>query len=492
VRALNSSSANFRQSMRHLVVVLVLALAALTPAASDPVFDPTPWIADLDQVRSAFLTKYANLEWAVFDREADLPQLFAETRQRIERATNDADARAAFDRLARRLGDDHVEFQWPRGNGASRAHGPVQDRCAALGYDSRMRARPLASHALGYQAITTQVQEFPIGLISSGAKRVGVIQIGVFTQQGFPTLCEAALKELAIPVNARCDDACNDRVDAWAVNRLTRDLIAQLQALKAAGATALVVDIAGNGGGSEWAEAVARMLTSIRVHSETRGFVRGEHWAQIFADDQTKLRQFARQASAKDRALLLSLADQLETRRKQALIPCDSAPLWQGHWPQCHWLGNAFYGSGLLPSANPAELRGKPWAPLVFTPMEFPYEEGVWGGPLVVLIDHDVGSAASEFAAILQDNRAAIIVGEPSGGGCGHTNGGTPTRLTNSGGTLELPDCARFRADGSNEMRGIIPDVLVGFGVHDGPRLRAARFLSSLPEALDKASRLAR
>ncbi len=134
-------------------------------------------------------------------------------------------------------------------------HRPVQDCCAALGYDSRMRARPLASHALGYQAITTPVDEFPIGLISSGAKCVGVIWIGVFTQQGFPTLCEAALKEFAIPVNARCDDACNDRVDTWAVNRLARDLIAQLQAPKAAGATALAVDIAGNGGGSEWAEA---------------------------------------------------------------------------------------------------------------------------------------------------------------------------------------------------------------------------------------------
>lgn len=488
---LHSLSANWRQAMRRLVVVFVLALAALTPAAADPVFVTTPWIADLDQVRSAFLTKYANLEWAVFDREVDLAQLFADTRERVEGASNDADARAAFDRLARRLGDDHVEFRWPRSNEASQAHRPVRDRCAALGYDSRMRARPLASHALGYQAITTQVEEFPIGLISSGAKAVGVIQIGVFTQQGFPTLCEAALKELAIPANAPCDDACNDRVDAWAVNRLTRDFIVQLQALKAAGATALVADIAGNGGGSEWAEAVARMLTRTRVHSETIGFVRGEHWAQTFADDEAKVRQFARQASGKDRALLLSLADQLAARRKEALIPCDSDPLWQGRLAQCHWLGNGFYGSGLLPSANPAELRGKSWAPLVFTPMEFPYEEGVWSGPLVVLIDRDVASAASEFAAILQDNRAAIIVGEPSSGGCGHTNGGTPTRLTNSGGTLELPDCARFRADGSNEMRGIIPDVLVGFGVSDGPRLRAARFLSALPGALDEASRLA-
>jgi C-terminal processing protease CtpA/Prc len=39
--------------------------------------------------------------------------------------------------------------------------------------------------------------------------------------------------------------------------------------------------------------------------------------------------------------------------------------------------------------------------------MQFPYEAGVWRGPLVVLIDGGTGSAAEEFAAALQDNHAA-------------------------------------------------------------------------------------
>jgi hypothetical protein len=52
-----------------------------------------------------------------------------------------------------------------------------------------------------------------------------------------------------------------------------------------------------------------------------------------------------------------------------------------------------------------------------------------------------------------------------------------------------VPDCARVRADGTNEARGIEPDVLVGF-LKEGPHWRAARFLARLPEALSRARRL--
>ena len=79
-------------------------------------------------------------------------------------------------------------------------------------------------------------------------------------------------------------------------------------------------------------------------------------------------------------------------------------------------------------------------------------------------------------------NKAAVIIGAPTAGaGCGHTRGGTPTTLTHSHGILELPDCARFRRDGSNEVRGIDPDILIGFRVTDGmgrKGLRAAAVLS--------------
>jgi hypothetical protein len=216
-------------------------------------------------------------------------------------------------------------------------------------------------------------------------------------------------------------------------------------------------------------------------------FVRGEHWAKSFADDEASLRHFAEHENGPERTLLLKLADEVEARRQVALTPCDTASLWRGAHPDCRWLGKGFYGSGFLPSADPSQLRGKPWATLLFTPMEFPYEEGVWRAPVIVLIDRNVGSAASEFAAVLQDNHVAILMGEPAGGGCGHTNGGTPTTLRNTKATLLVPDCARFRADGSNEVMGILPDVPVAFTAVDGAHLRGQRFIAKLPEAVARA-----
>jgi hypothetical protein len=455
--------------------------------ATEAAFDPKPWLDDLDQVHDSLATKYANLEWAVFEREASFPRLFAETRSRIEHATDADEAKAAFDRFARKLGDEHVGFTWPHPEGA--AYSPP-DRCKALGYDARSRAEPLATKIAGYKALPTrQSEEFPAGLIGH---HIGVLQIGVFMPQGFPALCEAALRALALPVEKPCDDACNDRVDAWVADRQTGDLMEQIRALEKAGATALLVDIAGNGGGTEWAEAVVRMVTPVRLKSEELDFMRSEHWAKHFAEDATSLRVFAKGATGADRALLLSLAQEAEAKHAEALKPCDAAPLWNGEHPACRWLGKGFYGSGLLASADPAALRGRPWAKDVFSPMQYPYEEGVWRGPLLVLVDHNVGSAAAEFAAVLQDNRAAIVIGEPTGGGCGHTDGGTPTVLANSKAKFNVPDCARLRADGTNEVMGVRPDIPISFGILDGPHRRAAQVFARLPEAVRRAASLSR
>ena len=476
-------------STKTVSTLLASVVVVLATRATAGTFEPQPWIDDLSQGKDALATKYANFEWAVFEREVDLQGLFAETQERIEHATNEAEARAAFDRLARRLGDGHVRFDWRGGPAA--AASPARDQCSALGYDAHMRAVPVAANAAGYQPlVTSQSGEFPAGMIGVNGQRVGVVQIGVFTPQGFPALCQAALQELAVPAQESCDDACSDRIESWASSRLTLDLAAQLRALQAAGATSLVVDIAANGGGTEWAEAVARMLTPLRLQSESAGFVRGEHWAKAFANDEAALRRFATHETGRNRALLLRLAEEVEGRRKTALTPCDSAPFWRTEHPACNWLGQGFFGSGMLAAADPSALRGKPWATLLFSPMEFPYDEGAWRGPLIVLVDRNTGSAASEFAAVLQDNHAAVVMGEAALGGCGHTNGGTPTTLRNSGATLEVPDCARFRRDGSNEVMGVEPDVPVSFATVDGPHRRGARFLAQLPQAIERAAAL--
>ncbi len=478
--------------MMHRAAFALLALLVVAPSRAGPGFDARPWLDDLAQMRAAMATKYANLEWAVFDRGADLDDYFSRAQARILKAQNAGDAKAAFDGLVRRLGDGHVEIDWP--TQASPQTAVPHDACVETGFDNAKAAAPLAALAPGYMPLRNEQSDmFPAGTIRVGRHRVGVLKIALFSSEAFPALCRAALEALSIASDKPCPDDCADKIARWADVRMTQDFIAQIEALERARIDALVVDITGNGGGSEWAEAAARMLTPRRLVSERMDFVRGAQWMKELADAETTLRDAAKTATAGDHTFLLSLADQAAAKRAVAATPCDSAPLLKARHPDCAWLGEGFYASGLLASADPASLRGKAWAATVFTPMEYPYREGVWRGPLIVLVDGESWSASEEFASVLQDNHAAFIIGEPTGGaGCGHTDGSSPIILTNSGGQLQLPDCARLRRDGSNEVRGVRPDLMLGWGRHDGPKLRAAAFLTALPDAIERARMTAR
>ncbi len=80
----------------------------------------------------------------------------------------------------------------------------------------------------------------------------------------------------------------------------------------------------------------------------------------------------------------------------------------------------------------------------------------------MILVNQGTGSSAEYFTAMLRDNSAATIIGEPTeGSGWGYTNRGIPTFLKNSGARVKIPDCVRLRTDGSNKVAGITPDILI-------------------------------
>ncbi len=468
--------------MRRLFLPLVaLIFLGAASAISDPAYDPKPWLDDLGQMRTAFSTGYANFEWAVFDHEVDLSALFADTEKRVENAGSDAAARAAFDRLIRRLGDGHVELHWP--NGAPHAD-KTNSPCG--NYDPARAAKLIVAYAKGYVPLDTpQSGIFPAGIVTSGKHRVGVIKIAAFDPYATPELCQAALAALGIPSDKPCDDACSDKIGDWAEAHMDAEFIAQIKALKASRIDTLLVDIAGNGGGTEWADAAARMLTTSRLRSPRHGFVRGPHWVKKLGDLEASLRAAAAKASPEDQKRLLEYADEAAAKKIVASTPCDSTPLWQRQHPTCAWLGEGFYETGFLPAADPETLRGKPWAPLIFIPMEYQYTEGLWRGPLLVLVDGGSASSSERFAGELQDNHAALIMGEPTAGAIGgHTDGGTSFTLSHSGAVLLLPDISDLPTADRYARGGVVPDLLVGFHRGDGPHLRAAAFLAKLPEAL--------
>jgi len=457
-----------------LSCVLLLGLLAASTSLAEP-WSPEPWLADLEQMRQAFDTKYANRDWLIREREFDLAAMFERNATRLRDAGSDAEARVILDRMVQRIGDGHVALVWPSVK-ATTATAP-SDLCTRLGYDANQSSQGLGPALSGFRRVGNESDPFPAGTIDVQGTRVGVLRISIFLPHGTPQLCRSALTELNIRTDQSCDEHCADSILTRAYDKLTNSLQDQVRALQAAGAKQLLVDITSNGGGSEWAEAAARVISPRPLQSARWGFVRGEHWAKQWRDLANELRNAAETASASERAQLLAWASEADTARQQAEKSCTGQP-------DCEWLGRAGFATGLVGNARAGSFDGKPWGVHVFSPAQYPYRDSVWRGPVMVLVDDRTGSAAEEFASLLQDNHTAIVVGgRTAGAGCGYTNGGMPTTLPNSRVTLRLPDCVRFNVDGSNAVNGVIPDVVVGMRAQDGTKFKAKLVETKLPDA---------
>ena len=132
--------------------------------------------------------------------------------------------------------------------------------------------------------------------------RIGALRIEVFLPDR--KLCVDAVQKLKIPIGVPCADSCQEMIDAYAYSSMTEALEQDLRGLQSLGAEALLVDLTNNGGGSESAEAVARMITSKQLASEPFGYVRGPHWQKQWADLAADLTGFAKSADPIEQARL--------------------------------------------------------------------------------------------------------------------------------------------------------------------------------------------
>ena len=101
-----------RASVLMILLITWAALAGAAPEGGErAAFDVNPWLEDLHQIKDAFSAKYANFEWAVFEREINLADLFATTEARLRQAAarrvDEELERIFIERCAGR------DFKWP-------------------------------------------------------------------------------------------------------------------------------------------------------------------------------------------------------------------------------------------------------------------------------------------------------------------------------------------------------------------------------------------
>lgn len=383
-------------------VALVLAMTAAPAAADD--FDSDAWRRDFEHLKLELAQRYANLDWIVTHRGLDLTKLDAETAAEIANAHSDRQASAALRRFIAAFQDPHLKLV-----SADRSAPPSNGSGAAVPERPELSAPVVSCQAAGYRAANPRFR-FPFqqlagwtalqdGPFATGvAQDMGVLRIAAFGEDSYLESCRDVFRpgltarELRMAVRAE----------------LQQNLMRALDDLRSRGARRLLVDLTGNGGGTEWVTEVVALMT--------------------------------------DRTLGRPASRRVDPR-------CDRSGIWRGQ-PVC---------PVLAPPGEPIRLAGT----------------GHWTGPLYILVDQDTGSASEDFAAWLQQNGIAVVIGErTAGAGCGYVNGGGRIRLRAGPYDVMAPNCARFLTDGSNEIEGIKPDreiVMSGAG-------RAAALASALAQ----------
>jgi hypothetical protein len=466
-------------------------------------FDREEWIADYEQLRAHVSVHYANLLWVVDERGLDPVALDRQTMQRLHDADTDREARAAIVGFVDAFEDGHLRVHriklskrleaWWAGLWAEdvdatalRSTTPGAEACSALGFHEEQGGLAFGlADAPGFTPLPADDRAFAAGTLVLDERRFGILRIPIFDQRRYRSTCIRAWEAYREHIDGECDEACIDDFAYLQVpNRLLAELTATVRALDDSGIETLVVDITHNGGGTDWVDPAARILSTRALPCPRLAFIRHPHWSDRLEGVAHEVEDDLRgDHPPEDRALLEQARARLQHLVVAAREPCDLSSIWTdpAH-PSCtNLVEEEYYACGVFAHLPPGSLAGAKTRGDLHKALRHAYEPGRYDGPLFVLIDDYTGSAAEHFAAMLSDGEAATLYGQrTAGSGCGYTNGGVPALLQHSELRVDMPDCQRRRLDGSNELAGITPDVLIDWLPEDDLETRRSKLLEAL------------
>lgn len=480
-----------------MIRLLSAALAAAAVSNAPPPYDPAAWRADFAQMKVELQARYVNLAWmGSYESGIDTPSLARRTEIALAAARSDAEAREALRAFVAGFHDGHLSelatLAPTKGDPAPEPDKATLDPddpvsgCAAISYASTASVAFSAPfESLPGVRLVGDGQEsiFRVGLADVMGRRVGLVRIQTFSARGFPQACRRAWAK------ARADGAPITRgAIGRAASRLwLQDLADQLKALKAAGAQAVVVDVGNNPGGDDSGDWIARLFGTRPIASSPLLIVDAPSGASYLDEEIADLTEaIEAKPGPKAAADLQSALTAFKARRARiGTVPCDLSWVWRERraWRDiaCRRVIDAGYADGPLPGL-PAHAYGDERAEQALawsTAVQDLY--GAWRGATYVLTDRRSFSAAEMFAATLQNNGAAKIIGRRTGGdGCGFMGETPPIVLTHSRLRFRTPNCIRLRADGTNEVAGVSPDLSVEPTEGESDRARAVRILQTV------------
>ncbi len=485
-------------ALPRLRPVLPILLWACPLLAAPGPFDRRAWMKDFEVLKARLEEGYSHLAWFASPQGGvDLPALVRRTRRALETAEGDADAKAALVGFVSGFPDGHLrvvaDLEPARGT-------PLKPPPAA--YDAMDAASAVA--ALGYAPATSVAfslpfeglkdavlqsdgvsQPFRSALLTTGkGTRIGILRIPRFREQdGPPVLAIQALEAQRKSGRPLDPVVLRESIsETW-----FRAFAERLQRLRAEGAAAVIVDVGGNGGGNDSGDWMTRLLTPREVHSARLLLAASPAATQYFDEQIEGLRAALKEGPGIETALSLQAAlTAFEARKSQvASRRCELAWVWKERraWNPsgASRLVGGGYASGHVAYAPPTPAADRKRAAAFYWAAQVDGLRGAWDGPVYVLADGRTGSSAEMFAATLRDNGVAKVVGGPTAGaGAGFMIESAPVELPHSHLRIQVPNCVRLRADGSDEVAGIAPDLPVFPREGESVRARAARVLEAV------------
>ena len=497
-----------------LTISLLFCAAQPTQAADEQAFDVKAWQQDYAYLKTQLELQYANLAWfATAQGKVDLPELDRYTRQALAQTGNDEQASTVLRNFIAAFHDGHLRpYVNPYNKPADKptlpltvmsepAEPAIQNlemaaACAAIGVGSNSKipfSLPVETLP-GFQLLADgAAQAFRAGIISSDkGVKIGMVRIPRFREQEYSGLCDRAWNKLRSEKQEISTRKLKSALaDAW-----FEVLAGHLQRLREEGAVALIVDVGGNGGGNDFGDWSARLFTTRPVHSASMLMAAGPIATAYLDEELGGMRKAYQNPDYAKLSLRPMMQEAIAAFEKDRLAvaefaACDMSWVWKERraWqPEaCSRLVRVGFASGPYDYLHVANQKEKDYAGLMYWPANIETFRGSWNGPVYLLTDRGVGSAAEAFVAIMKDNGIAKTIGGATGGsGCGNMQKIRPMVLPHSKLSFQAPDCMRLRKDGSNEVMGIQPDFPLTARQGESERALAARLILTVAEDISR------